>query len=181
MNCRRTIGFLFLMGLALWGCSGMQTPSNTVWSARPEFFEVHNQLLSARLEPQKGEYPYYDFFLLRLTNKSDTDLIVDWNASQYVFKGRPQGVLVFKGIDPAAVKNASVPGDAVAPGEVFSREIMPIRLIAWSPIKEETAGSQGISPGMLPAGENGIHLTVRHHNGKMTIPLSVRISRESSP
>jgi len=34
---------------------------------------------------------------------------------------------------------------------------------------------------MLPVGENGIHLAVRHENGHITIPLSVRIFREGSP
>ncbi len=181
MNCRRTAVFLLLIGLAMWGCSGVQRPSNGVWTAQPEFVEVDNHLLSARIAPQKGEYPYYTFFLLTLTNKSTADLIVDWNASRYLFNGRPQGVLVFEGVDPAAVKNAMVPPETVAPGAVFTLEIMPMRLIAWSPIQEKTAGSRSISPGMLPVGENGIDLAVRHENGNITIPLSVRISREGSP
>ncbi len=181
MNCRRTVGFLLLIGLALWGCSGVQPPSSSAWIAQPEFVEVDNHLLTARITPQKGEYPYYAFFLLTLTNKSSADLIVDWNASRYLFNGRPQGVLVFEGIDPAAVKNAMVPSETVAPGAVFTLEIMPMRLIAWSPIKENTAGDRSISAGMLPVGENGIHLAVRHENGHITIPLSVRIFREGSP
>lgn len=181
MNCRRTIGFLLLIGLALWGCSGVNPPSNAVWIAQPEFFEVDNSLLSARIAPQKGESSYFTFFLLTLTNKSNADLVVDWNASQYLFNGKPQGVLVFEGIDPEAVKNAMVPQETVAPGASFSLEIMPMRLIAWSPIKEETAAGRSISPGMLPLGENGIRLALRHRNGHFAIPLSVRISRKGPP
>ncbi len=181
MNCRRTVGYLLLIGLALWGCSGMQSPSNAVWMAQPEYFEVDNPLFSARITPQKGRFPYYTFFLLTLKNKSNADLVVDWNASQYLFNGRPQGVLVFEGIDPVAVKNAMVPPQTVAPGADVSLEMMPMRLIAWSPIKERTAGGRSISPGMLPIGENGIRLVIRHEKGSITIPLSVHISREGSP
>ena len=181
MNCWRMVGFLFLIGLALWGCSGVQTPSNAIWIAQPEFVEVDNHLLRVRIAPQKGEDPYYTFFLLTLTNKSNADLIVDWNTSQYLFNGTPQGVLVFEGIDPIAVKNAMVPPETVAPGAALSLEIMPMRLIAWSPIKENTSGGRSISPGMLPIGENGIRLAVQHENGHITIPLSVRIYREGSP
>ena len=181
MNCRCTIGFLFLIGLTLWGCSGIQTPSTVVWTAQPEFLEVDNQLFNARVEPQKGEFSYFTFFLLTLTNKGDADLIIDWNASQYLFNGRPEGGLVFEGIDPAAVKTATVPLETVAPGVVFSREIIPMRLVAWSPIKERTASGRGITPGMFPPGENGIRLTVRHENRPIAIPLSVRISRNGTP
>ena len=149
--------------------------------AQPEFVEVDNHLLNARITPQKRQTPYYTFFLLTLTNKSNADLMIDWNASQYLFNGRPQGELVFEGIDPIAVKNAKVPPQTVAPGAAFSLEIMPMRLIAWSPIKEKTLGGRSISPGMLPIGENGIRLAVRHENRDITIPLSVHISREGSP
>ncbi len=181
MDCRRTVGWLFLIGLALWGCSGFQTPSNALWTAQPEFMVVDNPLLETRIEPKKGAYNYFDFFLLTVRNKSDANLIIDWNASQYLFNGKPQGVLVFEGIDPAAVKNASVPPQTVAPGAVFSIEIMPMRLIAWNPIKEKTAGGRSISPGIIPAGENGIRLAVRHENGEVAIPLSVRISSQAAP
>jgi hypothetical protein len=181
MNCRRTVGFVLFLGVVLLGCSGAQSPSSAIWIAQPEFVDVDHHLLSASIAPQKGEHPYYTHFLLTLTNKSQTDLIVDWNASRYLFNGRPQGVLVFEDIDPAAVKNAMVPPETVASGAVFTRVVMPMRLIAWSPIKEKTTGGRSISPGMLPVGENGIRLAVLHENGHITLPLSVRIYREGSP
>jgi hypothetical protein len=34
---------------------------------------------------------------------------------------------------------------------------------------------------MLPAGENGIRLAVRHDTEQIAIPLSIRIVRETSP
>lgn len=170
-----------LIWLTLVGCSAIATPSNVVWTAQPPFIEVDHPLFLAKIEPQKGISPYYAFFLLTITNRSDTDLIVDWNASQYLFNGRPHGVFVFEGIDPVMLKTATVPSETVVPGAVFSREIMPMKLIAWSPIKEETAGGRSITPGMLPAGENGIRLAVQHKKEAITIPLSIRIEMKDKP
>lgn len=176
-----TIGVTILILFVLMGCSGIQTPSNVVWSAQPEFLEIDTPFFLARLEPKKGAYSYYAFFLLTITNKSDADLVVDWNTSRYLFNGRPQGGFVFEGIDPATVKTATIPSETVAPGVVFSREIMPMRLIAWSPVKEKTTTNRSITPGMVPAGENGIRLAVRHETGQMAIPLSVRIVSQDAP
>jgi len=181
MASRQTIAVMVLMGLLLWGCSSVGHPSKVVWTAQPESRVVDNRRLTARIEPQKGASPFYSFFLLTITNKSDTDLVIDWNASRYLFNGRPQGMLVFEGIDPEKVKTATVPSEAIAPGGGFSRSIMPLRLIAWSPVKDNTADRRGITPGMLPGGENGIRLMLQHDDGQMTIPLSVRITREESP
>lgn len=181
MHCQRTVGFLFLICFALWGCSGVQSPSRMVWTATPEIRTVDNQLFRASVEPRKGESPYYAFFLLTVKNRSDRDLVIDWNASRYLFNGKPQGLMVFQGIDPAAVKTETVPPETIAPGEVFSREIMPMRLIAWSPIKEKTSSDRSITPGMLPVGENGIRLAVQHKDGELAVPLSIRISSEGAP
>jgi hypothetical protein len=182
MICRRMTAYMLVIGFALWGCTGIhQSPSRWVWIAQPEFIEVNNQMLRARIEPQKGEFPFYAFFLLTITNKSSAALMIDWNASQYLFNGRANGVFVFEGIDPEAVKSATVPMEVVAPGSVATREILPLRLVAWSPIREKTANGRSITPGMIPAGENGIRLAVRYADRQMTIPLSIRISRKDSP
>lgn len=181
MNGRRTIGFLVLIGLSLVGCSGMGAPSTAAWTAQPESRDADNPLFKAMIVPQKGAGPYYTSFLLTVANKSDATLMVDWNASRYLFNGRPEGALVFEGIDPERVKTATVPAEIIAPGALFSRVVMPLRRIAWTPLKENTAGGRSITPGMLPAGENGIRLAVRHDKGQTAIPLSIRIVREPSP
>ena len=175
------LGAIVLTLLTLWGCSGTQSPSRANWTAQPAFHEVENQLVNARLTPLKGDHPFFAAFTLSLTNKSDADLIVDWNASQYLFNGRPQGVLVFEGIDPETIKAATVPTETIAPGETFTRDVMPLRLIAWRPIGESSPGSPGIRPGMIPAGRNGIRLALDHAKGRMTIPLSVTIANHVQP
>lgn len=175
------LGMVVLIWLTLWACNSAQSPVRAIWTAQPETFTADNQLFEAKLTPRKGEYPFFTFFHLTLSNKSDAALIVDWNTSQYLFNGKAQGMLVFEGIDPETIRAASIPSDTVVPGAVFTRDIMPLRLIAWSPIRDKSPGRASITPGMLPAGQNGIRLAVRHAKGQMSIPLSVQIQREDAP
>lgn len=170
-----------ILGMGFWSCSSLHQSPTAGWIAQPEYREVDAPQFTARIAPQKGEYAYFTFFVLTLSNKSDADLMVDWNASRYLYKGYPQGVFVFEGIDPAAVKTATVPLEKVAPGTIFSRKVMPMRLIAWAPLKERTASGRSILPGMLPVGENGILLSIQHADGQEVLPLSVTISTTVSP
>ncbi len=167
--------------LTVCACSVAQQASRTTWTAQPERLNVDNQLFTATMTPKKGPYPYFAYFHVTLSNKSNADLIIDWNASQYLFNGNVQGVLVFEGIDPERIKAGSVPSETVAPGATFARDLMPLRLIAWSPISENSPGRRGITPGMFPDGRNGIRLVVGHENARMTIPLSVEIARQAQP
>jgi hypothetical protein len=170
-----------ILGMGFWSCSSVHQSPAAGWMAQPAYQEVDALQFAVRIEPRKSKYAYYDFFLLTLINKSDADLVIDWNASRYLHKGNPQGVLVFEGIDPAAVKTATVPLEKVAPGTIFSREIMPMRLIAWAPVKAQTASGRSILPGMLPVGENGILLSIQHADGRAVLPLTVTISTTVSP
>ena len=182
MAARLLSGYMaLLMGLMVWSCSGAPSPGRGVWVAEPEFAEVDHPRCTVRIEPQKMDAPFFASFILTLTNKSGDDLEIDWNESRYLFNGSPQGVLVFEGIDPEAVRQGSVAPQIVPPGDRFSRQLMPLRLIAWTPLSEKTARRRGIAPGMLPSGENGIHLVVRQANERLTFPLAVRISHNASP
>ena len=180
MNNRLAMGWILVVGLALWSCSGAPSPAKAVWTAQPALAEATNQLFKATLEPRKGQFPYFTHFFLTLANTSDTDMVVDWNATQYLFNGKAQGVLVFEGIDPKAVGAATVPAETVVPGTILTRDVMPLRLVAWSPVREKTTENRGITPGMLPAGMNGVRLAVRHADGLMAIPLSVNLSSEAA-
>ena len=167
--------------LFLASCSGAPSPFKGTWVATPTFREVDNSLYKARITPQKGDNPFFVFFHLSFLNKTDEELTIDWNASRYLHGGTPQGVLVFEGMEPEAVKKGTVPIETIAPGGHLERKLMPLRLIAWNPIKEKTSKTRGITPGMLPAGENGIRLSLRQAGERVTIPLSILLSLEKQP
>jgi hypothetical protein len=170
-----------LIMLILAGCSGASSPFKGRWVAAPSFQEADHSFCRARLSVKKGDNAYYSYFLLSLVNKGDEALYIDWNASRYLFNGKPQGGLVFEGIDPEAVKNNAVPVEAIAPGETFKRPLMPMRLIAWTPIRDKSTTSRSITPGMLPAGDNGIRLSLRQAGNRIRLPLSVSIALEKHP
>ena len=174
-------GTVALIALAVVGCGGVPSAYRGAWNAAPQWREVDNAICKVRISPQKGGKAYYTFFLLSIENKSGAELTVDWNDSRYMHDGRAQGVLVFEGVDPKAVKNGSIPLETVAPGGSLTRELMPVRLIAWTPIRDNTANTRAITPGMLPAGENGVRLSLRQANARVTIPLSVVLTHEEKP
>ena len=74
---------------------------------------------------------------------------------------------MFRGIKPEDIKNLTIPSDIVPAGKTFSKEIAPAKLVAWAPYRDRSVGKNesGISPGIIPDGENGINLVVRY-NGK---------------
>ncbi len=160
------------------GCSGSRPISGGRWVAQPAMVEKRTPWALVTLSPQQDEFAHYTAFALTVANTGNDALRIDWNASRYEFNGNPQGVLVFEGIDPAAVKTATVPPDIVPPGAVFSRLVMPLRTIAWNPIKEHTSTKRGLAPGKLPAGANGIRLVLRHGADQQAIHLSVRLFQE---
>jgi hypothetical protein len=181
MSSRRAIGFLLSVCLLALGCGNGQSLSGTVWTARPEFHEIDSPQYNARIEPQKGEYPYYAFFLFTLRNLSDTNIVIDWNASRYMFDGKPRGPLVFEGIDPATIKSATIPPQTVAPGKTFTCRIMPLRLIAWSPLRQQSLKERSITPGMFPAGENAVRIVLFHTGRSIPLTLSFQIIGKRAP
>jgi hypothetical protein len=178
MHDRFTLITALWIALILAGCSNGPSPINGTWTAAPEFREVNNSFCQARLTPQKDDRAYYSFFLLTLVNRSDEDLVFDWNASRYLFDGKPKGALVFAGIDPEAVKNGTIPIETVPPGGRLERILMPKRLITWNSIQHQSPGNRGITPGLLPAGDNGVLLSFRQAGVRVTMPLSVSIALE---
>jgi hypothetical protein len=172
---RRLPGWIVLIGICWLGCSSASPLADRNWTAVPAFDAADHPGVQVRFEPIQNESALFDRFLLTVTNTGDGDLTIDWNATRYLFNGQAQGGFVFAGIDPEAIRAAAIPGDAVAAGTVFRREIMPQRLIAWRPIRTETAATSSIFPGILPAGENGIRLVVRRGDQEMAIPLAVRL------
>jgi hypothetical protein len=171
-------GWIWGLSFLLIACGTAPTPSNMAWVAHPAIVVHEAQYFEISVEPKKGEAPYFAYFLLRIKNKSQSTLSIDWNKSRYLYNGKKQGLFVFAGIDPETVRTKSIPEEAIYPNTVYSREIMPHRLISWSPIKEKTAGKNRILPGMIPEGENGVGLVILEPGGKeMGIPLLVQIKK----
>jgi hypothetical protein len=146
------------------------------WASIPPVQTGENRSFDVRFEPLKKHKRFFVAFRLDVRNKTDRDLTIDWNKTNYLHNGRANGVFVFQGIDPATIKHA-IPPDTIAPGTTFSREIFPAHLVAFTPMREEVLDKKGkgLFPGPLPAAENGIRLVVRQDGEEMVQKLTVEI------
>ena len=158
-----------MIGIALiinQGCA----PTKKVWVSKPMFQFTHNAYYNARIEPLTRDHDFFVSFRLTVSNKTDKTIEIDWNKTRYIHNGQTRDGFVFKGIKPEDVKNSTITPDTILAGGIFSREIMPYKLLARAPLSDRGKGmsQSGIQPGILPNGENGILLIIRQ-NGKEII------------
>ena len=151
-----SIVFLLIL---LTACAPTKKIKN--WISSPSVQKGGNESFGVRFEPLKGDKKFFVSFRLSVMNKTNKSLKIDWNKTRYIYKGQPYGGFVFYGIDPATIKD-SIPPDFIEPGKLFSKEIFPTNLVAFTPIREVVLDKEGrgIYPGPIPAGENGISLVI---------------------
>jgi len=146
-----------------------------IWTSKPEFQTIGNTYYEAKIAPLRNGHNFFVTFRIDVANKTDKDLKIDWNKTRYIHNGRMRGVFVFKGINPKDIKNLTIPADIVPAGTKFSKVVAPYTLLALSPLRSREAEA-GISPGILPAGENGARLVVSQ-NGKEIVETVTVIIR----
>ncbi len=170
---RKTILSIYLLVFIFSGCAG---PSK-IWTSTPDFQTIRNQYYQVRFEPLKKENNFYIVFQLAVTNLTDKSLQIDWNKTRYLVDGKNHGGFVFEGIDPQTIKTASIPPDIIPAGDIFSKEIAPYKMLAMAPFRDKTvdAGQTRISPGLLPAGENGIVLVITQNGHAIIEKITVKI------
>jgi hypothetical protein len=170
----KTAGLLILLWLAA-GC-----PAAPTWHSTPASRILEKPDFTVSLTPLAAENGFYIGFALAIENHGATPLSIDWNQSRYLYNGRANGRLVYRGIDLTKLQTAALPLDTIAPGDVYQKEIAPARLLARGPIRDKASqqGWHGITPGFLPAGENGVVLVLLQDSGldrfKLTLKLAER-------
>lgn len=149
-----------------------------IWTSHPVYQSVQNDYYKAKFEPVKHDKNFFDSFSLVITNKTDKKMEIDWNKTRYILNGRVYDIFVFEGVTPENVHD--LPSDIVLAGGTLIKEISPLNLVGWKPLKHRNMGASSFTRGPIPAGENGIHLTVRQ-NGKEVrekITLNIDINKE---
>ena len=136
--------------------------------------------MEALKKDRKGEYDFFVMFRLTVNNKTHNTLAIDWNKSRYIYNGYTRGGFVFKGINPENIKKLTIPFDVVSPGQTFSKEIAPVKLMTWARLKDRSVGKDdsGFSPGIIPEGENGINLVVRQNGREIREKITLNIEIE---
>ena len=173
----REIIFAVVIGLAISICAGCAPVLVSV--SDPAIQIATNPYYEVQIEPLKQGFRSFVVFRLTVTNKTKTQLQIDWNKTRYLFNGRPYGLYVFRGIEPEAIKAQTIAPDIIAPQDVFTKVIAPQKLIAYVPLRERHKlglDESAFSGGPIPAGESGILLVVRMNGEEIRERLTVAIT-----
>jgi len=148
-----------------------------IWKSMPANQTLNSQSYDIGLEPLKRDAEYFNWFHLTVTNKTSDDMEIDWNRTRYIHNGKDAGPFIFAGIVPESVKNNTIPGAVIQGGDTFARDIVPLKLIAFTPLREQSIDTENhnIRAGLIPEGENGISLVIRQDGRSARAKLIVNI------
>jgi len=176
MTRKHFIGAVIISLLIFPACN-----QKRIWVSTPVQQTLNSQSYEAVLEPLKKDADFFNWFRLTVVNKTGKDMEIDWNRTRYIHNGKDAGLFVFAGVVPDSVKNATIPGAVITAGSTFTRDIVPHKLIALTPLREQTIDTEqnNIIAGLIPAGENGIFLVILQDGKSARASVSVTIeSRE---
>jgi hypothetical protein len=176
MNISSRNFLMFALSLLLFGCV---TP--TAWVADPKVQTIRNPSYVVAFEPLKEEAAFFVYFNLSVSNRTDKDLMIDWNKTRYLRDGTAYGVFVFQGINPDDIRNQTIPPDTVPAGGTFKKEIAPYRLLARAPIRTRSSSAGKIEPGLIPVGRNGIRLVMKQDDNEIIETLHLTIDEQAVP
>jgi hypothetical protein len=160
--------------------SGCARSMSVVYYSRPETIRASNDAFDAQIESLKLNNPFYVAFQLTIFNKSDKPLELDWNRTRYLHGGKDYGVFVFSGIDPESIK-MGIPNEVIPAGKTFSRQIMPLKTLAYRSRKEVyKIGQSRFFPSVLPNGNNTVALFMVQGTRQWKELLTVRIGTRES-
>ena len=153
-------------------------PAKT-WISRPSAQLVQNAEFSARLTPLKRDKEHFVSFRLFIDNKTGQNLKIDWNQTRYLCDGKSYGPVVFPDIDPASIKK-SIPPAIIPANGTFSKEVFPLKLVAFAPVRKDILDGEGrgLFPGPLPEGENTVDLAVYMGTRLIRQRITVNIEQE---
>lgn len=154
---------------------GMSCAKRTAWFASPEIQIGQNLYYETQFEPLNTDRNFFYYFQLTISNKTDEELIIDWNKTQYLRNGSPNGVFIFQGITPDDIRNLTIPKEIIPAGGTFTKVVAPHSLVAWTPLGGRTTDDGRINPGIIPPGRNGMVLVVLKDGEEITEILEVEI------
>ena len=159
-----------------WALTGCATVP--VYTSDPTTAAVENAIFTVELEPHlKSGTNYFDSFRYVLVNKSDTDLILDWQNTFYLKNGTRFGHWGWKGMTLEQLQDLVDQSQiTIESGDTLSGLIFPLRMIARRSFTEVSRDEPALSPGIIPESESGMLLTVRQGERVFREKLICRIS-----
>ena len=173
----------FILVTIISGCAlRREAPKpRAVMTSTPEVQAVSNVDYDIHLKPLKNGHTNFVAFELTVQNRSNQPIYVDWNTTRYLYQGRSTGRVLWRGIDRRAFISERVELEKIAPGQIFSKEIAPHRIVSWDPLSNnQTVSKEGnLVPAHLPAGENGLRFFVRHNGHLLRETLTVFLAQKN--
>ena len=155
-----------LIALTVAGCAKEQSYTST-----PPMQTVSTSNFEVQLEPLKAEgYGYYNRFRYQFTNKTNSDLIIDWSETFYLRNGKRYGHFGWEGLTFEILREVKKePTYTMSAGKTDTIEIFPVKLIGWREDgirMKATTPEAGFTLTPLPEGENGMSIAV-YKDGKL--------------
>jgi hypothetical protein len=177
MRASMKIVFIFMFGFALTITTGCAPTLISI--STPEIQTVENSYYSAQFEPLAEGKNFFDKFSLKVANKTDKDLEVEWNKTRYLYNGHDLGIFVFSGIQPEDIKNLTIPPEIIPAGHSFSKVITPLKLLAREPISGKSNQAGKLTSGPIPNGESGILLFIRQNGNQIKEKITINITEKT--
>ena len=124
---------------------------------------ISNNCFDASIEPSPSYPKGFNSLLLKVKNKTDKDVTIDWNRSFYIRDGATNGGLDNRNRCYTAKKEP----DTIFQGGSFSTYVYPDVLVV-----EEW---RGCDHDYLPEGDNGVMLSVICEEKEVRVKMNVRI------
>ena len=177
MRASMKMFFIFMFGFTLTMVTGCAPTLISI--STPEIQTVENSYYSVQFEPLSEGKNFFDAFRLSITNKTSSDLQIDWTKTRYLHNGHDTGIFAFRGIQPKDIKNLTIPSDIIPAGHSFSKEITPLKLLAREPITGKGSQAGKITPGPIPNGKNGIFLFISQNGNQIKEKIIVNITEKT--
>ena len=165
-----------LILLVTVGCAKEQ-----IYNSVPPMQTVSTSDYEVKLEPLKAKgFNYYNRFSYQFTNKTNGDLVIDWEQTYYLRNGKRHGNFGWEGLTFEHLRDVQdEPEITIGPGKTESVEIFPIKLIGWKEEgvrKKATTPEAGFTLTPLPEGENSMSIAVLKDGKLLRKTISIKIT-----
>jgi len=144
------ISIIFLLGL-----SGCQSGKLYRFTDKPT--NISTNEVSINFDTNCSMSYYVSFcrdFTLSITNKTNSNIVINWNKTYYVRSNQTQGGFMYGGIQYVS-RNNPRQNDVIFPNGSYTQKIFPNNLVDYS-----SASGSGWYHKSIPLGVNGIYLTL---------------------
>lgn len=167
MNKKIILAVAFGVSTIVAGCA----TSTLVVKSDPKVATAKTEYFAVGVTPACDESRGCNGFHIALQSTTDKNIEINWNKTLYISGGQTNGGFMFAGVVYKDRNQPKAPDIVFAKG-LFQKTIWPNNLVDF------TSGRYGgWMHGLMPAGENGVYLTVsvdgKEFTGKLVTNITI--------